>query len=248
MFQEFRFLPEALRQATIMGVLRLSVSVLSLLLVFVLLFTTELRFPQDLSLIHYLMAFTFVVAGIIDIASSRQRVQKTKVLITPEELQCNMTAKTTVKIKLGDISRIQLPKENVVFIYSLNPKKPVLSLSNLEKQDEFLAIISRYVTPDHEAGIPTTFDFRIRLLQQLLYTTLILSFLFFHSPPVLLTTGILLSGMIVYSLITFYLFRKELSSPVSIVTMGYLLLVIIIRLGVLVYFEYIHTTALHFPR
>jgi hypothetical protein len=247
MFQEFRFLPEALQKATIQSLLRLLVYVFSILLVFVLLFTTELRFPQDLSLIHYLMTFAFVFAAIIDVVNSRQRVQKTKVLITPEELQCTIT-KTTVKIKLGDISRIQLPKENVVLIYSLNPKKPVLSLSNLEKQDEFLAIISRYVTPDHEAGIPASFNFRIRLLQQLLYTTLLLAFLFFHSPLVLFTTGILLSGMIVYSFVTFYIFRKELSSPLSIVTMGYLLLVIIFRLGVLVYFEYIHTAAPHFPR
>ncbi|MDQ3111042.1 MAG: hypothetical protein M3R17_14205 [Bacteroidota bacterium] len=235
MFQEFRFLPQAIQKATLEGILRLLVYVFSVLIVFVLLFMTERRFPQDLTMIHYILTFTFVATGIASITGARQRVQKTTVLITPEELQCTMTAKTTLKIKLGDISRVQRQSENVIFIYSLNTKKPVLALSNLEKQDEFLAIISRYVTPDQEARIPSGFDLRIRLLQQFLFTALSLAFLFFHSPAVIFTTGILLIGMIGYSLAIFFRFRKELSSPVSLITFGFLLLMIILRMAVLAY-------------
>jgi hypothetical protein len=247
MFQEFRFLPAAIQKATLLGLLRLGVYVLSLLIVFVPLFMTELRFPQDFGTIHYLLTFTFVGAGIANIIGSRQGVQKTTVLITPEELQCKMAAKTTVTIKLGDISRVQLQSENVLFIYSLNTKKPVLALSNLEKQDELLAILSRYVTPDHDARVPRTFNLWTRLLQQFLFSGLTLAFLFFHSPAVIFTTGILLVGLIIYSLAVFFRFRKELSSPVSLITFGFLLVMVILRMAALAYALHLQTNHQPWP-
>jgi hypothetical protein len=247
MFQEFRFLPAAIQKATLLALLSFGVYVFSFLIVFVPLFMTELSFPQDLGTIHYIMIFTFVVAGILNITGTRQRIQKTTVLITPEELQCKMAAKTTVTIKLCDISRVQRQAENVLFIYSLNTKKPVLALSNLEKQDEFLAILSRYVTPDQDTKVPSAFNLWNRLLQQFLFTVLTLAFLFFHSPAVIFTTGILLAGLIMYSLFVFFRFRKELSSPVSLITFGFLLLVVILRMAALAYALHLQTNPQPWP-
>ena len=139
MNQEFRFLPAAVKRATIDTCWRVVIIALAIALVFLYLFSAERSYPQDIKNYHIYLLMLFPFFAIGAITGKRKETSESRLIISQEGIQFN---KRPV-ILFSDIGKIERFSSNLFFIYNRD-LKPIMSIRNLERQVGFLRAASSY--------------------------------------------------------------------------------------------------------
>ncbi len=221
MNQEFKFLPAAVKRATIVACWRVFIFTLAIALVFVYLFWAERSYPEDIKRYHIylLMIFPFFAIGMV--TGKRKETKESLLILSPEGIRFN---KRPV-ILFSDIGKIEHFSSNLFFIYNRD-LKPIMSILNLERQEEFLSAVAPYTKTGKLEKVPFITTLGFMLLTNFIVTILLLLQIMSDSKLVIAISGIGLIALAGYILKAYVDYRKQNSQP----NKRYFLMVILILL------------------
>jgi hypothetical protein len=229
MYHAFRFRPEAVKIATKEGLSKGLIYLSTLFVVLAALFLTERKFPEEFGPLHIYLLITFFFLTLASVYSARQRAKTSGLFLNPEGVQFTLNT-IELNVPYKDITKVQLRSDSTIMIYTgVSQNRPVLTLSNLDKQEQFLSIISQFAPVVQDDELPVFLKPAVRTAFFSAFLLLLLTNLLFHSVPVVLITGGLFFTLMIYNLTVFYRYRKQISSPMYVIAQLFLILAIVYR-------------------